>query len=260
MRTRRLCLMVSILGVATHLCGQSVETLTISQAVDEALKNNLSLIAQKLDVSMAEAQVVTARLRPNPVLTLDADHLDLLGTAFSQANAAGHEEYSVRADYLIEMAGKRGKRIQVARLTRDVTQQNLVNAIRTLILDVQNACVDLIAAKQSLELAKESHEALKKVSELNRVRVKAGDLAQVELARAELAELQALNTLRQAESRWRASRIQLQVLLRRSSPNLDVSDSFTTAQFSGTETDAINNALTVRPDIHAMRMDLDRAT
>jgi len=92
------------------------------------------------------------------------------------------------------------------------------------------------------------------------VRVKAGDLAQVELARAELAELQALNTLRQAESRWRASRIQLQVLLRRSSPNLDVSDSFTTAQFSGTETDAINNALTVRPDIHAMRMDLDRAT
>ena len=161
------------------------ESLTISQAVDEALKNNLSLIAQKLDVSMAEAQVVTARLRPNPVLTLDADHLDLVGTGFSAANAAGPEEYSVRADYLIEMGSKRGNRIKVAQLTRDVAQQSLVNAIRTLILDVQNACVDLIAAKQSLQVARENHEALRKVSDLNRVRVKAGDLAQVELARAE---------------------------------------------------------------------------
>jgi cobalt-zinc-cadmium efflux system outer membrane protein len=260
MHPRRFCLLMIVLGVVAQLSGQSVETLTINQAVDEALKNNLNFIAQKLDVSMAEAQVATARLRPNPVLTLDADHLDLLGTGFSEVNAAGPEEYSVRADYLIEMAGKRGKRIQVAQLTRDVTQQNLVNAVRTLILDVQNACVDLIAAKQSLQLARESHEALKKVSELNRVRVKAGDLAQVELARAELAELQSLNAVRQAEAKWRASRIQLQVLLRRSNPNLDVSDSFTTAQFSGTETDAINNALTLRPDIHAMRMDVDRAS
>jgi outer membrane protein, heavy metal efflux system len=123
MQARKLCLVVTILSVAIRLRGQSVEALTINQAVDEALKNNLSLIAQKLGVTIAEAQIVTARLRPNPVLTLDADHLDLLGTRFSQANGAGPEEYSVRADYLVEMAGKRGKRIQVAQLTRDVTQQ-----------------------------------------------------------------------------------------------------------------------------------------
>lgn len=259
MQARSLCLLTIILNTATQLCGQSVETLTINQAVDEALRSNLSLIALKLDVSMAEAQIATARLRPNPVLTLDADHLDLLGTGFSAVNAAGPEEYSVRADYLIEMAGKRSKRIGVAQLARDVSQQTLVNAIRTLILDVQNACVDLTAAKQSLDVARESHGALRKVSELNRIRVKAGDLAQVELARAELAELQSLNAVRQAEAKLRTSRIQLEVLLHRSTPNLDISDSFTTAVFDGTEADAINTALTHRPDIRAMRMDADRA-
>jgi hypothetical protein len=64
MQVRRLFLVAIIVSGVSQLFGQSVETLTINQAVDEALKNNLNLIAQKLDVSMAEAQVATARLRP----------------------------------------------------------------------------------------------------------------------------------------------------------------------------------------------------
>jgi hypothetical protein len=53
------------------------------QVVNEAITHNLDFFAQKYDLSIAEAQIVTAKLRPNPLLTLDADHLDLLGTGFS---------------------------------------------------------------------------------------------------------------------------------------------------------------------------------
>ena len=65
---------------------QSGDVLSVDQAVNEAIAHNLDFFAQKYALSIAEAQIVTARLRPNPLLTLDADHLDFLGTGFSTGN------------------------------------------------------------------------------------------------------------------------------------------------------------------------------
>ena len=41
-------------------------TITVDQAVDEALENNLELFAQRADLTIAETRLITARLRPNP--------------------------------------------------------------------------------------------------------------------------------------------------------------------------------------------------
>src|SRR5262249_34854627 len=59
---------------------QTSDLLTIDQAVAEAVEKNLGLLAERYNLSIAEARLITAHLRPNPVLTLDADHQDLLGT------------------------------------------------------------------------------------------------------------------------------------------------------------------------------------
>src|SRR5262249_20094604 len=58
--------------------------ITIDQAVNEALQNNLNLLAQRVELTIAEARLVAARLRPNPVLSLSGDHLDVLGTGFDE--------------------------------------------------------------------------------------------------------------------------------------------------------------------------------
>ena len=39
---------------------------SLREAVKEALANNASLLASKADISVAEARILTARLRPNP--------------------------------------------------------------------------------------------------------------------------------------------------------------------------------------------------
>src|SRR5262245_2379658 len=38
---------------------------TAETAVDEALRNNLTLLAERLNLSVADAEMITARLRPN---------------------------------------------------------------------------------------------------------------------------------------------------------------------------------------------------
>jgi outer membrane protein, heavy metal efflux system len=64
--------------------------------------------------------VITARLRPNPVLSLGGDHLDLLGTGFDEVNGAGPPEYSVRVDWLLERGDKRARRTELAQEERAI--------------------------------------------------------------------------------------------------------------------------------------------
>jgi len=49
----------------------TADGLTIDQAVAEASEHNLGLIAERFNVTISEARLVTARLRPNPVLSVE---------------------------------------------------------------------------------------------------------------------------------------------------------------------------------------------
>jgi len=148
----------------SHLRAQNtppIDSLTIDQAVSEALGRNLGLLAERYNLTIADARVITARLRPNPVLTLDADTLDLLGTGFNtQTNNGGPESYAIRTDYLLERGGKWQARIAVAEGNRAVAQLQLLNTVRGVLMDVQNAFVDLQSAKDSLKLAQENLQTL----------------------------------------------------------------------------------------------------
>src|SRR5260221_13027926 len=72
--------------------------LTVQQAVDEAVQKNLSLLAQRMSLSVADAAVITARLRPNPVLLGDPHGLDELGPGISPENGAGPQPSPVARD------------------------------------------------------------------------------------------------------------------------------------------------------------------
>src|SRR5881275_565396 len=79
---------------------QSSQSLTLDEAINDAIGSNLNLIAERYNLSVAEAKIITARLRPNPVLTVEGDHLPLLGTEFNSINMAGPPEYAVRTDFI----------------------------------------------------------------------------------------------------------------------------------------------------------------
>jgi len=128
--------------------------ITVEQAVAEALQRNLSILAERYEIPRAEAEVIAARLRPNPVLSLGGDHLDLLGTGYDAINNAGPPEYAARVDWPLERPSKRRARIAVAEQARAAAEFRLQDALRQLTLEVQQAFVELQAAKESLQLAR----------------------------------------------------------------------------------------------------------
>lgn len=193
-----------------------VEPISIGQAVAEATDKNLDLIAARFNVPIAQARVLTASLKPNPIFSLEAGHLIYpITPSFNKETAGGPNEFAVRTDFVFERGGKRERRIEAAEASRSVAEFQLLDALRTLTLSVQTAFVDILEAKANLALALDTLKSFEDIVNVNTVRVKSGDLAEVELIRTEVAEVQFENTVRQAQLQTETARMRLQLLLGR---------------------------------------------
>jgi len=256
---------VLILAVIINnpVAAQSGQTtpVTISQAVQEAVEKNLSLLAERYNLSVADTHIITARLRPNPVLTLYTDLQPLLGNGATELNQSGPPEYGIRTDFILERGGKRRYRIEVAEQERSVAQWQLLNSVRALAIDVQNAFVEVLLAKETLALAERNQDSFHKFVGVSKERVRAGDLAPVELVRTQLAELQFDNAVVQARSRLRIAKQRLQLLMGRATPSelFDVAGEMRRDPLPFTFDDLWRQALARRPDYQAMLRDQARS-
>src|SRR5258708_31662821 len=96
----------------------------------EAVEKNLGLLAERYNLSIAEARLITARLRPNPVFSAGLDYQDILGSGFrlDPTNNAGPPEFNFRTDFILERGRKRERRIEVAEGAKDVVELQLLES------------------------------------------------------------------------------------------------------------------------------------
>jgi len=238
------------------------QALSLSQAEEEALGHNLQLLARKFDISIAEARILTAQMHPNPSISLGADHLDWLGTVYDNINTAGPSEYAFRTDFVLEGGGKRGARVEVADLAHQVTQFEVQDAARQLILDVDNAFIDVLLARGNLAVAQENRGAFRRIVKISKERVRTGDLARVELMRTQLAELQYDNAVIMSKAKLRTAKQKLLLLMGR--PKLldwdfEVEGTLPRPPINLALVDMENIALTQRPDYLALVRDQGRS-
>jgi cobalt-zinc-cadmium efflux system outer membrane protein len=199
------------------------EPVTLDQAVKEAVDKNLNLLAERFNVSIADARILQAGLRPNPVFTYGQDYQNVFGTGLTNDNNGGPPEWNTRVDFTFERGAKRERRLDLARAQKSVAELALLNTIRQLLIDVENAYVDAQSARDSLAIARDNLKALQDVVDVNTSRVRAGDLAEVELNRSKLAALQYDNQVRTAELKLRSAILRLVLLMGRTgNQNIEV--------------------------------------
>lgn len=191
---------------------------TLDQAINEALDHNLDLLAERYNLSVSDTRMITAKLRPNPVVSLGYIYLPFPGTDFNFRNGVGPTEWNSRVDFLLERGGKRQDRMALAKADRDVAELSLKNTIRGIVYSVQGAFVDVLLAKESVALAEDNLRAFQGIVTINTARVTAGDLAKVELSRTRIAALQFQNAVQQAQLQLTQAKIKLQQLLGRVVP------------------------------------------
>jgi cobalt-zinc-cadmium efflux system outer membrane protein len=240
----------------------SGRTLTIQTAVNEALDRNLRLMAERANLSVAEAALITARLRPNPVLSSSAENLDWLGTGFDEVNGAGPPEYSVRVDVPFERAHKRELRTAVADEGKRLAEAQFTEAVRRLKLDVTLASIDVLEAKAKLQLAQDNLQALDRLLQLNERRLTSGAIPPLEVSRSRVAMLQYRGNVRTAELALTEARLKLLPLLgtRPGETGVDIEDRLGVAPAAGPpDLETLQQtARAVRPDLLAAQLERAR--
>ena len=73
----------------------------MEQAFAESIDRNLDLAAERLGIDVAEARQITARLRPNPVLTVSAQTLNVFGVDFSSNSPLGPNAVTAHTDFAL---------------------------------------------------------------------------------------------------------------------------------------------------------------
>src|SRR5689334_10000180 len=87
--------------------GQAQTRITLDEAIDLALAHSHTLKAAGTQVQQNRAQEITARLRPNPTLTIDSLFIPLLSPSnFSADELNTIQQFDVGASYLFERGGK----------------------------------------------------------------------------------------------------------------------------------------------------------
>ena len=256
-RARRLAAALWVAAMAGgRASAQAPAPLTIDQAVSEAVDHNLAVIAERYNLAVADARVLTASLRPNPVLTASV----MLPDATIFNSNINPREGIVRGDVLLERGDKRERRIDVAREARGVSGLQLQNTVRTLVLNVQSAFIDVQQAQADLQLARESLNAFNEIVAINTERVRSGDLASVELARSRLAALQFQNDVRSRDTKLAVAIHKLRALLGRTDANpIEVAGELRRDAAALRPEALQQQARQLRPDLQALQRDQARS-
>jgi cobalt-zinc-cadmium efflux system outer membrane protein len=159
--------------------------LTIKQAEDQFLKNNLQIIAQHYNIDIAQAQVITARLFPNPDFSISNG---VAGT--DEPNPAA--EQSAGISQLVTTAGKRNKNIQLAKIGAEQAKYQFFDLVRTLKFTLRNDFYTVYYQRQSAKVYNEEISSLDKTLRAYREQYAKGNIAEKELLRiqAQLYSLQ----------------------------------------------------------------------
>jgi len=183
------------------LAALGVQTLDVSapltgtEALAAALTFNPELQLQRAQLALARADVLKAKQRPNPVLSLTPEHL--LGAA-----AGGISPWVVALSLVwpVRTAGKRDLEIEQALATSDAVLLGGAGAVWKLRTAVRDAACALQIASARQALAREEAALRADLAQRLGKQADAGVASRYDAMRAQLERDQSLQRLRQSES------------------------------------------------------------
>ena len=234
--------------------------LTLVEAEERTLSFNRDLKRAAWQVEGAQAALISAGARPNPTLSINSS-----GISPSEGIGAGwlggkRIDNTVRIDQTIERGGKRDIRLEGARAGVEAARADLDNTERQQRLAVRSAYFDLLYARGREELAREAARLVDRLVAAAETRLKAGDLADADVARIQVDALRAHNDLRQAVAATAGAKMTLALLIgaEREAQRLQAADPWPSSNDPAVP-ELGTAALDSRPDVRAALMRIDTA-
>jgi cobalt-zinc-cadmium efflux system outer membrane protein len=176
------------------------EELDLEQALKLFYKNNYDILINKYEVDKAYADYVGAKLRPNPVLSLNAIGLDYYD---GYPKRADETQITARVDQLIELGGKRRLRTESALAGQEVAALSHRDVIRNLLIGFYTVYYDLYLDRLNIEFAGEELNRFDRILDIAGRRFKAGFLSRLDYTKIKLAKIDLENNLTNFETQFK---------------------------------------------------------
>jgi len=229
----------------------SRRSITISDAVAIFLRQNLQLVAARYDIDIADADKLTARLRPNPAISVGFSDIPL-----SRLSFVNPQTYSYGVSQTFELGGKRNKRIETANANSEVTRAEFEMVVWQATNDLKKKFYAVVLAQSLLNLAKENQKTFAEVIKDTAELVQAGEIAGLDLTRLEVEQLKFDTDVANSERDYEVALRDLRVALGGDyrAMEIDVSGSLDPEPYNFSLKELVDEAMAARPDLRAAQL------
>ena len=198
-------------SLALSVCGQTPvpDYVSLETAMDQFLKRNLAVQAARLEIGVAEAERIGARLNPRPGMTVSAENLRVSG----ETPANRLHEYGLTVAQPIELGNRKGARTEVAERTIAVSEARLTEVLRRQLFDLKRTYYESVFARVLLSIEQENRDNFEGLVKFNTARFEEGYIAEGELLKVRLERTKFDFAVANAELTLRKAKIRLLELI-----------------------------------------------
>ncbi len=228
-------------------------SITISDAVSIFLQQNLQLVAARYDIDMVDAEKLTARLRPNPDVSVGFTGLPV---NFS-GQFVKEQQYTYGIFQTVELGGKRRKRIDAANANSELVRADFQIVLWQLTNDLKKKFYAVLLAESLLNLAKENQKTFAEIIKHTTEVFQLGEISGLDLQRLEIEKFKFDTDVANSERVYELALRDLRVTLGGDYRAMDIEvagtiDYYQPYEFSLAE--LRDKALAARPDLKAAQL------
>lgn len=181
---------------------QSSDTLRLNRDEIETifLRQNLALIAEKMNVSIADAEIMQAKLWDNPSLSISDVNLWATGIqreVLREADAGNYTQFAIELNQFILTAGKRRKNVAVQQVSKEMTVQQFGETLRGMKTELRLRINEIVYIQHYETVLSGQADVLAKLITAYEKQVQNGNLSKGELLRLQSSCLEMENELYQ---------------------------------------------------------------
>lgn len=198
---------------------QIADTLQIGRKEAETLflANNLDIIAQKLEISQAEARVVQSKFWPNPKLTINEVNLwrtyDIEEQPALIGNWGKNTQFSAEIEQVIQTARKRRKNIELQKIEVDGEKYELQEVLRELKKLLRNTLTEIIYNQEQQKLYRSQISSIEKLTKSYQNQLNLGNISKSEYVRLKAQEIEFKKKLISLQQDITEQQVELKALL-----------------------------------------------
>ena len=163
----------------------NLKSITLSKAIELGVLNNPTLKAAQAKLGISDAQILQAGLLSNPNIISD--------------NGCAEDTFRVGIEQTIELGNKRSRRIKLAKMQKEVVQQEIITTLLDVRSKVRSSYIQTYNAQQKLIASREILETITNLEKIAKEREKKGNVENLDILQAEITVINAKNNIQSAK-------------------------------------------------------------